>query len=84
MNFSEDEWSRTINTMQLIHHQRYKFVGNPATHKRNEDLQSVSFRDLQEITSSVLPKQLASEGAIVITIDNKPFAIMVSLADENI
>jgi hypothetical protein len=27
---------------------------------------------------------LASEGAIVITIDNKPFAVMVSLADENI
>ena len=45
---------------------------------------SISYRDLQEITSSALPKQLASEGVIVITIDNKPFAIIVSLADENI
>jgi hypothetical protein len=45
---------------------------------------SISYRGLQEITSSALPKQPASEGAIVITIDNKPFAIMVSLADENI
>ena len=31
---------------------------------------SISYRDLQEITSSALPKQLTSEGAIVITIDN--------------
>ena len=45
---------------------------------------SISYRDLQEITSSALPKQLTSEGAMVITIDNKPFAVMVSLADENI
>ena len=47
-------------------------------------MSSISFRDLQEIPSSALPKQLASEGVIVITIDNKPFAIIVSLADENI
>ena len=52
--------------------------------QKEADMQSISYPGLQEITSSTLPKQLASEGSIVITIDNKPFAIMISLADENI
>ena len=39
-------------------------------------MQSISYLDLQETTSSPLPKQLACEGAIVITIDNKLFAIV--------
>jgi len=51
--------------------------------KRREDVQSVSFRDLQNITPSKLRKQLNSEGVLVITVNNKLFAAMINLCDEN-
>jgi len=46
-------------------------------------MQSVSFRDLQNITPSTLRKQLISESVLVITMNNKPFAAMISLDDLN-
>ena len=46
-------------------------------------MHSVSFRDLQNIAPSTLRKQLTSEGVLVITVNNKPFAAMISLYDEN-
>ncbi len=46
-------------------------------------MQSVSFRDLQNFALSTLRKQLTSEGVLAITVNNKPFAAMINLDDEN-
>ncbi len=46
-------------------------------------MQSVSFRDLQNTTSSTLRKKLTSESVLVVTANNKPFAAMINLNDEN-
>ena len=46
-------------------------------------MQYVSFRDLQNIAQLILRKQLTSEGVLVVTVDNKPFAAMISLDDVN-
>lgn len=46
-------------------------------------MQSVSFPDLQVTTPSTLRKKLISEGILVVTINNKPFAAMFDLSDEN-
>ena len=46
-------------------------------------MQYVSFRDLQNIAPLILRKQLTSEGVLVVTVDNKPFAAMISLDDVN-
>jgi hypothetical protein len=46
-------------------------------------MQSVSFPDLQVTTPSTLRKKLISEGILVVTINNKPFAAMLDLSDEN-
>jgi hypothetical protein len=46
-------------------------------------MQSVSFPDLQKIAPSTLRKKLISEGVLVVTINNKPFAAMFDFSDEN-
>jgi hypothetical protein len=46
-------------------------------------MQSVSFLDLQNIALSTLHKQLTSEGVLVVTMNHKPFAALIDLADEN-
>jgi hypothetical protein len=47
-------------------------------------MQSVSFRDLQSIAPLILRKKLTSEGVLVVTVNKKPFAAMISLDDENV
>jgi len=46
-------------------------------------MQSVSFRDLQIIAPSTLRKKLTSEGVLVVTVNNKPFAAMINLGNAN-
>ena len=46
-------------------------------------MQSVSFLDFQNIAPSILHKKLTSEGVLVVTVNNKPFAAMINLNDEN-
>lgn len=46
-------------------------------------MQFVPYRDLRN-EPSALRKKLASEGELVVTVDNKPFAVMINLDDENI
>jgi len=46
-------------------------------------MQSVPYRDLQNIALSTLRKKLTSEGVLVVTVNNKPYAVMISLNDEN-
>lgn len=46
-------------------------------------MQSVSFRDLQNIAPSTLRKKLTSEGKLLLTVNNQPIAVMISLYDEN-
>ncbi len=46
-------------------------------------MQSVSFRDLQNIAPSTLHKRLTSEGVLVVTVNNKPIAAMFNLDDES-
>jgi hypothetical protein len=46
-------------------------------------MQFVPYRDLRNAPSA-LRKKLTSEGELVVTVDNKPFAVMISLGDENV
>jgi antitoxin (DNA-binding transcriptional repressor) of toxin-antitoxin stability system len=46
-------------------------------------MQFVPYRDLRN-EPSALRKRLAREGELVVTVDNKPFALMISLGDENV
>jgi hypothetical protein len=46
-------------------------------------MQFVPYRDLRN-EPSALRKKLASEGELVVTVDNKPFAMMINLDDENL
>ena len=46
-------------------------------------MQFVPYRDLR-IEPSALRKKLASEGELIVTVDNKPFAVMISLGDEDV
>jgi hypothetical protein len=46
-------------------------------------MQSVPYRDLQNIAPSIFRKKLTSEGVLVATVNNKPFAAMINLNDEN-
>ena len=46
-------------------------------------MQFVPYRDLLN-GPSALRKKLASEGELIVTVDNKPFAVMINLADENV
>lgn len=45
-------------------------------------MQFVPYRELRN-EPSALRKKLASEGELVVTVDNKPFAIMISLGEES-
>ncbi len=44
-------------------------------------MQYISFRNLQNIASLILRKKLTSEGVLVVTVNNKSFAAMISLDD---
>lgn len=46
-------------------------------------MQSVPFRDLQNIALSTLRRNLTSDGKLLLTVQNKPIAVMVSLDNEN-
>ena len=46
-------------------------------------MQFVPYRDLRN-EPSTLRKKLADEGEIIVTVDNKPFAVMISLGEENV
>ena len=46
-------------------------------------MQSVSFCDLQIIAPLTLRKKLTSEGVLVVTVNNKPFAAMINLGNAN-
>jgi DNA-binding MurR/RpiR family transcriptional regulator len=46
-------------------------------------MQFVPYRTLRN-EPATLRKKLASEGELVVTMDNKPFAVMISLGDENV
>jgi hypothetical protein len=46
-------------------------------------MQSVPYRDLQNIAPSIFRKKLTSEGVLMATVNNKPFAAMINLNDEN-
>jgi len=46
-------------------------------------MQFVPYRTLRN-EPTTLRKKLASEGELVVTMDNKPFAVMISLGDENV
>jgi hypothetical protein len=46
-------------------------------------MQFVPYRDLRN-EPSALRKKLAREGELIVTVDNKPFAIMINLGDEKV
>jgi hypothetical protein len=46
-------------------------------------MQFVPYRDLRN-EPSALRKKLAQEGELIVTVDNKPFAVMINLGDENV
>lgn len=46
-------------------------------------MQFVPYRTLRN-EPATLRKKLASEGELVVTMNNEPFAVMISLGDENI
>ncbi|RJP51186.1 MAG: hypothetical protein C4557_08455 [Anaerolineaceae bacterium] len=51
--------------------------------QKERAMQFVPYRDLRN-EPSALRKKLASEGELVVTVDNKPFAVMINLDDENV
>jgi hypothetical protein len=46
-------------------------------------MQFVPYRDLRN-EPSALRKKLATEGQLIVTVDNKPFAVMINLGDEDV
>jgi antitoxin (DNA-binding transcriptional repressor) of toxin-antitoxin stability system len=46
-------------------------------------MQFVPYRDLRN-EPSALRKKLAREGELIVTVDNKPFAVMINLGEENV
>ena len=46
-------------------------------------MQFVPYRDLRNEPSAVREK-LADEGELIVTVDNKPFAVLISLGEENV
>ena len=46
-------------------------------------MQFVPYRDLRN-GPTALRKKLADEGELIVTVDNKPFAVMINLGDENV
>ena len=46
-------------------------------------MQFVPYRDLRNEPSAVREK-LADEGEFIVTVDNKPFAVLISLGEENV
>jgi hypothetical protein len=46
-------------------------------------MQFIPSRDLRN-EPSALRKKLAAEGELIVTVDNKPFAVMINLGDEDV
>jgi hypothetical protein len=46
-------------------------------------MQFVPYRELRN-EPSALRKKLVREGELIVTVDNKPFAMMINLGDENV
>ena len=46
-------------------------------------MQFVPYRELRN-EPSALRKKLVREGELIVTVDNKPFAVMINLGDENV
>jgi len=46
-------------------------------------MQFVPYRDLRN-EPSALRRKLAREGELIVTVDNKPFAVMINLGDEHV
>ena len=46
-------------------------------------MQSVPFRDLRNIAPSTLRKRLVHAGELLLTMNNRPIAVMIGLDDEN-
>ena len=46
-------------------------------------MQFVPYRDLRN-EPSALREKLANEGELIVTVDNKPFAVLISLGEENV
>ena len=46
-------------------------------------MQFVPYRELRN-EPSALRKKLVREGELIVTVDNKPFALMINLGDENV
>lgn len=46
-------------------------------------MQFLSYRELCNNVPSVLRKKLTRQGVLVVTVNNKPFAAMIDLDDEN-
>jgi hypothetical protein len=46
-------------------------------------MQFIPYRDLWN-GPSALRKKLAAEGELIVTVDNKPFALMINLGDEDV
>lgn len=47
-------------------------------------MQSIPYYDLQNIAPSTLGKKLTSEGKLLLTVNNKPIALMISLSGEDV
>src|SRR5574341_636697 len=52
-------------------------------YERSTSMQFVPYRDLRN-EPSALRKKLAAEGELIVTVDNKPFAVMINLGDEDV
>ena len=46
-------------------------------------MQFVPYRELRN-EPSALRKKLVTEGELIVTVDNKPFAVMINLGDEDV
>ena len=46
-------------------------------------MQFIPYRDLPN-EPSALRKKLASEGELIVTVDNKPFAVVINLSNEDV
>ena len=42
-------------------------------------MQFISYRELRNLTPSALSKELTNEGELVLILNNRPFAVMISL-----
>src|ERR1700690_3181445 len=58
-------------------------IAQQRTLRKELPMRFVVYRELRN-SSSALRKKLADEGELVLTVDNKPLAVMINLGDENL